>query len=788
MEGTMKAVLLAVLLLIPGSLTAQTLSGRVVDAATGGPVAAKVEVDGARDSVTADAYGRFSIPAATGDRVTLVVSHPGYYVQRVPIASPASPVEVRLAAIVSITDRVEVTATRAQEGVDPVSFTNVPQATVEAAYWGQDPAVLLSQVVPGMYTSNDQGNGIGYSYFSIRGFGQARTRVMLNGAPLNDAESGELFFIDLADFLSTSGDIQVQRGVFGLSGLGGAVDITTALPSVTPEFSVHTGVGSYGTTRLTVKYDSGLVGGRWGLSARYSKVNTDGYRDQSWVDSWNYYIALARYGERSRLRVTLFGGPEQTHLAYVGVPQAALDGKLSGDAASDRRLNPLTYPGEIDNFFQPHYQVVHDLTISPKAKLSQTAYVFLGDGYYDQFRANRSLYEYGLPDISVPSGAVITRTDLVRRRDVDEWDAGWVPTFTYGSGRWTLDAQGEVRIHRAHHVGTVTWAQFYPPGVPPDHAYYDYRAAKNTVVGGAEVRFAATPRLSLSGGWQFAHHEYGMHDDKLKGVTLDEPYTFGLPRAGAVYALDEQAHVYVGMARGMREPFLRSIYDPQDFYSTPVPLEPEDVWNVESGVSLQRARWRARGNVYWMNFLNEIVYAGALDDNGVPVYGNGAKSRRLGVEADGSWIIAPGLAIEAALSLARNTFTDYREYDFEGGSVVYDGNRIAGFPDVMGTLGARWTWRGHQVNALVRHVGRFYLDNTQSASRVNPAYTVADVAGRLALPTAWAGGAGLARLGLDLRVNNLFDERYTTFGYVDGEPLYIPAAGRNVYAGLTVGF
>ena len=36
---------------------------------------------------------------------------------------------------------------------------------------------------------------------------------------------------------------------------------------------------------------------------------------------WNYYLSLARYGERSRLRVVLFGGPEQTHLAYNGIPQ-----------------------------------------------------------------------------------------------------------------------------------------------------------------------------------------------------------------------------------------------------------------------------------------------------------------------------------------------------------------------------------------------------------------------------------------------------------------------------------
>jgi hypothetical protein len=189
-----------------------------------------------------------------------------------------------------------------------------------------------------------------------------------------------------------------------------------------------------------------------------------------------------------------------------------------------------------------------------------------------------------------------------------------------------------------------------------------------------------------------------------------------------------------------------------------------------------------------MSFRNEIVYAGALDDNGVPVYGNGARSRRVGFEGEGSFTPLPQLAIDWSLTLSRHTFTRYREFDFSGGSVVYDGNRIAGFPDVMASVTARSEWRGHSLAATARHAGRFFLDNTQDAGRVNPAWTTVDVAGRVALPARWTGGTGLARLGLDVRVNNLFDARYTTFGYVDGEPLYIPAAGCHVYVGMSVGF
>jgi iron complex outermembrane receptor protein len=790
MRSVVLRCLSALVFLIPAAPAAsQTLSGRIADATTGAALAARIEVLDTHAVVTSGPDGRFSIHTGDADRLTVVVSLPGYYVQRATVDTrlPAT-MEVRLSPIVTIMDRVEVTATRAREGTDPVTLTNVSQDQVADAHWGQDPAMLLAQAVPGVFATNDSGNGIGYSYFSIRGFGQARSRVMLNGAPLNDAESGELFFIDLADFMSTGGDVQVRRGVFGLSGLGGSLDFTTALPSVERRFSIHTGAGSYGTRRLTVLWDSGLVDGTWAFSGRYSKITTDGYRDQSWVDMWNYYMSAARYGERSRLRLLLFGGPERTHLAYDGVDQATLDGGLTGDADVDRRSNPLTYPGEIDNFFQPHYQLVHDLTLSDRTRFSQTLYAFLGDGYYDQYRSRRWLFEYNLPDVTLSGGTVITRSDLVRRRNVDEWDAGWVPTFSHTMGRLALELSGEWRMHRAHHVGEVTWSQYYPVGVAPNQRYYDYKVAKNTMTGLATARVAVTSRLSLSGGLQIAHHTYELSEDKLKDVSLTESFAFVLPRAGAVFKLSAAGNAYVNVARGQREPFFRNIYDPQDYYSAPASLDPEDVWNVEAGTSWRRGRWHARGNVYWMRFLNEIVYAGALDDNGVPVYGNGARSTRRGIEFDGSAALTRHLSIDGAWSLSRNRFTTYREHDYEGGVIVYDGNPVAGFPGVMASLSARADIGGHHFTAGIRHVGEFHLDNTGNGERLNPAYTVVDASAKLTVPSHLTRRLGLSQLDVDLRVNNVFDRRYTASGYVDsGTPLFIPAAGRNVYGGLTLG-
>lgn len=787
---------------LPVAARAATIDGVVRDAVTGRPIpAARAELVETGESVRTDGEGAFVLHHPVKWPATLVLSASGYRPERVVLAAPQpAALEVRLAPVVAYGDRVEVTASRAREGADPASFTNVPRERIDETHWGQDPAMLLSEVVPGMYAYNDNGNGIGYSYFSIRGFGQARSRVTINGAPLNDAESGELFFIDLADFMSTAGDVQIKRGVYGLSGIGGAIDLTTAPAAVEPSFRIHFGAGSYSTRRLSARYDSGLIDGTWSLTARYSKVTSDGYREQSWVDMWNYFLSLARLGERSQLRLILFGGPEQTHLAYEGVPKAVLDGALTGDADLDRRTNPLDWPGEIDTFFQPHYQIVHELSLSPKTQLAQTFYLFQGDGYYEQFRSDRWLYEYDLPAVVLPDGTVVEQSDLVRRRTVDEQDTGWTPTLTHHAGPFSLSLSGELRIHRAHHYGDVRWGQYYPIGVSPNHRYYDYRVAKDSAAIAAGAGWAATDSLTLTGGVQFARHAYEMSDDRIRAMAFDERYDFVLPRVGAVLRLADGAEVYAGVARGMREPAFRQIYDPQDFYGTRVSLDPEDVWDWEAGVSIRRPEWRVRANAFSMRFANEIVYAGALDDNGVPVYGNGARSHHRGIEADASWAPSTRFGLDASLALSRSTFTEYREFGWDGSEVVYDGNRIAGFPDLLASLTARAQTGAVRLSVTVRHVGKFYLDSSEDnrldpAAReepgyvplVNPAFTVLDLSAATSLPRAVTDTLGLDRLDVEVRVNNAFDATYTSFGYVDGgTPLFIPAAGRNIYAGLSL--
>jgi len=310
---------------------------------------------------------------------------------------------------------ISVTSILAREGRSASAFTNVTKQDIEREYYGQDLPMLLMQT-PGAYAYSDAGNGIGYSYLKIRGFASRRIGVTINGIPLNDPESREVYWIDHPDLAASAQEIQVQRGVgastYGTTAIGGSVNVETVPYRQDRYLTLEAGAGSFGTQRYVAQGGSGLLDGRYALSARLSRILTDGYREASWSDLWSYFVGIARVDDRLVTRLNLYGGPEETHLAYLGVPKPYLDGEVTGDKEQDRRFNPITYRNERDHFFEPHYELLSDWKASEKVTASSALFYFPGKGYYDEFREDRDLREYNYPDEPSTPAA----TDIVRRR------------------------------------------------------------------------------------------------------------------------------------------------------------------------------------------------------------------------------------------------------------------------------------------------------------------------------------------------------------------------------------
>lgn len=814
------------------------ITGRVIDAATQSPLA-EVRVRWKNTAVpeaVTDAEGRFRLYPAPPGSGTLEISRLGYRPITRTVGEFESVLEIALEAQALAGPLVEVTTTRPEERGSAVAFTRLDEAQVKEKYWAQDVPMLLAET-PGVHAYSDAGNGIGYSYVKVRGFSQRRVAVTINGIPLNDPQSHEVYWVDHPDLLTSAKSLQVQRGVgsalYGASAVGGSINLETTGGPAARSLVVETGGGSYGTTRFSLHGESGLLENRYTLSGRYSRIVSEGYREQSWSRLWSYAFSASRFDERMTTRVNLYGGPEELHLAYYAVDRAYLDGRITGDASQDRRFNPLTWRNETDNFFEPHYELLNDLKLSEKSTFSSSIFYFPGRGYYDDFPygpiplASRRLPTFFVNDNTLypasyyadTTGAgpyEVVATDLTQRLWAKNKHYGWVPRARFAHAKGELTVGGEWRESTGRRFGELTWGAALPPGTQPNHVMYDYLGRVNVQSVFAQEAFSLRPDLRVTGSLQWRRTRYAIGRDLLNGYDFKLRYTSLNPRLGVNWNVSDPWNVFASYAHVEAEPILTEIYraddptavplfrvvDPaNDRYEDPL-IDPETLNDWEAGIGYTKETTRFRATGYWLDFQNEIVPNGQIGPLGVPITGNAAASTHQGIELEGEWRHRSGFEVSGNLTLSRNTFDEYREFVDSTTFNDYDGNTIAGFPGRMAnlTLGYR---RGPARLALsMRDTGVQYLDNSED-NRKNPALTAVPGYQRkrveastvlngvftMDLGGAAARGLGARSLTLDVRGFNLTDLRYESAGYVFFEvPYFYPSAGRNVFVSLRVEF
>ena len=342
---------------------------------------------------------------------------------------------------------------------------------MRSSYWAQDVPMLLAET-PGTYAYSDAGNGIGYSYVKIRGFSQRRVAVTINGIPLNDPETHEVYWVDHPDLLASARSVQVQRGVG--SALWRAPSEAPSRSAPSPRRSSG-GSGSksewVAMTPSAFRADGvGLLDNTYVVSGRYSRIKSMGYREQSWSDLWSYAFSMARLDSWMTTRLNLYGGPERLHLAYYAVDRPYLDGRITGDANQDRRFNPLTWRNETDNFYEPHFELIQDVKLSQSAALTSSIFYFPGKGYYDDFPYGPQAFaDRHLPDFTVSSNTIfpasyyadtsgtgpytVIASDMTQRLWVRNKHYGWVPQARVKHAHGELTVGGEWREHTGRHWG-----------------------------------------------------------------------------------------------------------------------------------------------------------------------------------------------------------------------------------------------------------------------------------------------------------------------------------------------
>ncbi len=792
-----KIFITLVLICLPGALLeAAEFMGRVLDQ-EGHPIAGvNIQTDISGLKAVTDHEGFFRLEAKDTHPTSLTFSHISYQPALVRIRESVNPADIKvvMTAAVYPGQNIRVTALRARRGVTPAAFSDFSEDEIARDYTLSDLPVLL-ETTPNMYAVSYTGGIAGASDFKIRGFSYKQLGVYINGIPLNDPEDRFTYFYDLPDFPADAADIQVQRGVgnslYGDATFGGSINIASAGLERPREVSFVTGYGSFTAAnnriadmrKTAVEYSSGLIDGRWSLAARYSKMYSGGYRQNAWYDGWAYFLSLSRLDENMTTIVNVYGGPMQAALAFNGIDRETMK--------SNRRYNPSTYENEIDDFNQPHYELHNNIRLNDKLTLLNTLYYIRGKGFYEQYKADGNIVEYNIGPADLVDPAQ-TDIDLVRQKWVTKNQYGWNPRLEIAHHKGELTLGGAFYYFNSDHWGQVIWAEnVNAEALGPRHRFYNYFGTKYSGSLYALESYALTERLRLMGNLQLRYLTYDFDQVRmgyLPGYQYDVNWLFFSPRAGLNYKLSETISLFVSAAVASREPEDVSIYDAEEITAFPnleikeirvngdndttftfgdPTVHPERVYNFELGANYRDNRYHAGLNFYWMEFRNEIVPEGGLNDNGQPKIGNAERSVHAGIEFEGGVAAFRNFQISGNAAYNYNRLKDYTvypDYDYDGAAddtLDYSGNITAGFPDYLGNLIFDYNTGRYRLTYRLRVIGKQYVDNGQTEALAIDPYTVSSLSAQVSLGDL----DGVGKFTLSGRIDNLFNKKYETSGY-----------------------
>ena len=645
-------------------------------------------------------------------------------------------------------DEFEVTTNRVEEN-SPVAHENISKEEIEANNHGVDLPILLDQATS-IVTTSDAGAGVGYTGIRVRGTDATRVNITINGIPFNDAESHGVFWVNMPDLSSSTNDIQIQRGVgsstTGASSFGATVNLSTlsTVNSTKPFGEISNSFGSFNTIKNTVRLGSGLIDGKWNFEGRLSNIQSDGFIDRADADLKSYYISGSYLGENTSVQALIFSGHEKTYQAWYGAPLRFLNSNVD----SNQTYNPYDYENEIDNYRQTHYQLHITNKSIKNLKLNTSFHYTRGMGYFEQYvgtEHNAVMYNgdyvwgknllsyYNLDDIII-SGDTISQTNLIRRRWLDNHFYGLVFSADYTADKFNLILGGGANQYLGGHFGEVIWAQYSSNG-PIRHRYYDNDAIKNDINIYGKLNYDLNKDFNayLDLQYRFVSYEFtGLNNDRSP---LDQTanLNFFNPKAGMNYRLNSSNNIYGFVGVGNKEP------NRDDFTESSPESRPqhEQLLDVEFGHRYTSEKLSISTNFYNMQYKNQLILTGELNDVGSAVRVNIPESYRRGVEFTGAAILSEKFTLKFNLTLSENkisTFTEYVDnWDTWGkDEVVHENTDIAFSPGIIGGGQLIFTpfekENGKlQFALLSKYVGNQYIDNTSSDFAKLDAYLVHDL-------------------------------------------------------------
>lgn len=714
-------------------------------------------------------------------------------------------------------DEVTINAPVAQVTNNHTALTN---EQLNQSNTGQNLPFLLAST-PALVATSDDGLGIGYTYFRIRGTDHTRINMTLNDVPLNDSESQTVFWVNMTDMASSMTSLNVQRGVGtstnGSASFGASINMESRDNRVESRdessYELAFNGGMYNTFREMINAHI-VLPNQWRANARFSKVNSDGFLYRTASDLYSYYGDLGWYGNKTEVVGRFFGGSEKTGMGWDGVDYNTAYG-IDG---ADRRYNPAGeyttiamdgsdstayYPNQTDNYAQQHAQLSINHRFTPQWSLSATAHYTHGAGYYEQYKRKKLSY-WGLPYSHKAYG--------MYRKQLDNHFFGGVLAAKYISEPVDLQFGGAANYYLGDHFGTLHYLEDSLI-LPFNYEYYRNNARKTdaNIYAKANWRIInrAQEKLSLYADLQYRYVSYernGMNDEDMTDLPLEVDFHFFNPKAGLTY--QNRGHLLsASFAIANREPSRNNykenvVYDATTGKYAGLP-HAERLYDYELGYTYSHPRFAVGANLYFMDYDNQLVLTGEYNDVGAYKTKNVKDSYRMGAEITAGVKIMDWLRWDANFVASRNKILNYHQYidlyddqdnwNWVGQDSVVGTTTIAFSPTLTASSLFTFEIAGFTATVQTNVVSKQYLDNTEDENAMLRAYSTTNLNLQYLLPIA---NSQWSTIRLLCQINNIFNAKYANNGgaeasrFMDGSRCcwYYAQAGINIHAGFSVTF
>lgn len=621
---------------------------------------------------------------------------------------------------------IQVTCVRADKKI-PVTQKTLSDSAIQANYQGQEIPMLLGSQTS-IYTNCDGGHNAGYSYFSIRGIDQTRINITLNSVPLNEGEDMGCYTSNYPSFTSAIHSIQIQRGVGtssnGASSFGGSLNFQSK-DGLVKGTDIQIGGGSFNTSRFDISTSTGLSKHKLALFANIGGIQTDGFRDNSGCKGGSAFVSLGYFGKSSITKLNLLTGISQNKQAWMGSSDEAL--------AANYRDNPRG-GDNMDNFNQTNVQLQNITMFNSRFKLTSTAFYNYLDGHYNVFNVDSPYFAY--------------------ESQYSRWIGG-ITQLDYNYGDFKVTSSLSASTYTRYHSGYEIFGNDLI-----EHPYLN-NGKKNDANAFIKVSYDTKKVLyyvDLQG--RFVDYKYS------GDVSVYQSWNFFNPKVGIKVFINKSLDAYWNLGISHREPTHSIMLNGWLYLNSDNPItivKPEEVIDNEIGINYISNKLKLQANVYVMKFTNEMIAAGPMGYNSLPIMINVPNSLRYGFELDGSY------KLNKSFTYSANTTVSDGHFKVDSGTYAYLFN-----PNFMLKHSINYTLNKLFVSLNQVYISRVYIDKGN----------------QFTLPISSTIGVNLGytfgRYQVSIQGNNLTGEKTYSNGSVTDVRCRIPNALQNYFITLKI--